>query len=326
MDGWQIGELGTTGGTVMRGILSLFAAAFVLSAVGKSNADWTGIFPEGVRTIGIPAPASIISAAKLTNGVAMLEKAGYRVKLGRHTADKVQPSAEDRAKDFADLWMDKEVDLILCARGGRGAEDVLPLLDWEKLRTRKMTVLGFSNVTHILNAMLKKGVGHPYSSTLLTSLQYSLPETRSRLRKVLDGATLEPVHIKPLRAGTVEGMPIGGHVVVFSRFMAGEYALDTKGKVIFLECGGSKRPVSAVKTAFDELLARKVFDRCAGVVLCDFTNCGTKSELNQVFAGFVASVKCPVYSGYPYGHVPRSYAIDFHRVVSIDSSGLISWK
>jgi muramoyltetrapeptide carboxypeptidase len=115
-------------------------------------------------------PASIQSKANFDSGKAALEAAGYKVKvMPRLNFDTVAP-VEDRVADFEQAWMDPEVDLVLCARGGRGAEDLLDKIDWAKLRTRNQRVLGFSNITMLLNAMLKEQAGRPYSGPTLPSI------------------------------------------------------------------------------------------------------------------------------------------------------------
>lgn len=146
------------------------------------------------------------------------------------------------------------------------------------------------------------------------------------MRAVLDGGALSPVQLAVRRPGAFGGLPIGGHVVVFAKHMEGEFAVDPTDRVVFLECGGSERPASAVADALARLSARGVFAKCAGVVLADFTKCGTKSELDAIFDAWLKTVECPVVSGYPYGHVPRSYAIDFRREVEIDTAGVLSWR
>ena len=40
----------------------------------------------------------------------------------------------------------------------------------------------------------------------------------------------------------------------------------------------------------------------------------------------VGEFSCPVFQGYPYGHVSRCYAIDYRRTAEISSDGVLSWK
>ncbi len=142
----------------------------------------------------------------------------------------------------------------------------------------------------------------------------------------MDGAALEPVKHKALRAGACSGLPIGGHVTIFAKYMAGEGTVDPTGKIVFLECGGSKRPVTAVEEALKSLTDRGVFAKCAGVVLCNFTGCGTKKEGGGALKAWSKTVSCPVWRGYPYGHVPLSYGFDFQRRVSVDEKGVLRFE
>ena len=36
-----------------------------------------------------------------------------------------------------------------------------------------------------------------------------------------------------------------------------------------------------------------------------------------------AKMTCPVFEGYPYGHVPKSFAIDFLREKTITADGVL---
>ena len=43
----------------------------------------------------------------------------------------------------------------------------------------------------------------------------------------------------------------------------------------------------------------------------------------QIRKDFAAKVTCPVYEGYPYGHVSISYTIDFLRKKTITVDGIL---
>ena len=136
-----------------------------------------GIFPERIRTIALVAPASPGSSTqKVDRGIALLEKSGIRVKtmpnarIGEPAGYTSIPVGK-RVADLEQAWLDPEVDLILCIRGGAGTSDILERLDWDKLRTRPdLPVLGFSDITALHMAMLKEKAGHPYASPSLLAL------------------------------------------------------------------------------------------------------------------------------------------------------------
>ena len=41
---------------------------------------------------------------------------------------------------------------------------------------------------------------------------------------------------------------------------------------------------------------------------------------------FAAKVDCPVWDGYPYGHIPRNFAIDFQREVAVSEAGELKFQ
>src|SRR3954469_2064802 len=83
-------------------------------------------------TIGIVAPASNIQRDMLDAGIARLQELGYKIALGKSIFDQelyFAGSAEARARDLTQMFERNDVKAILCARGGYGANYLLPLLD-----------------------------------------------------------------------------------------------------------------------------------------------------------------------------------------------------
>ena len=319
-----------------------FAAVVLGLALGvaaqppSASLDLSGCFPTGcIRTVALVMPASIQAKRNFDRGKAALEAAGYKVKvMPRLNFKKVAPVA-DRVADFEQAWMDPEVDLVLCARGGTGAEDLLDKLDWAKLRTRKQRVLGFSNITMLLNAMLKEKAGHPFSGPTLSQLIYARPETLKWLAKALaEEKPMPDVKLRPLRPGACSGLACGGHISLVLKGVQMGWAADTKDRIVFLET--SIREPSAVRASLDELVKSGYFKGCAGVVFGDLAAGGpnrkklagaelaaARAEMAQIRKDFAAKMTCPVYEGYPYGHISKSFAIDFLRPKSITADGIL---
>ena len=320
-----------------------FAAVVLGLALGaaarqppSASLDFSGCFPTGrIRTVALVMPASIQPKRNFDRGKAALEAAGYKVKvMPRLDFKKVAPVA-DRVADFEQAWMDPEVDLVLCARGGTGAEDLLDKIDWAKLRTRKQRVIGFSNITMLLNAMLREKAGHPFSGPSLSQLIYAKPETFPWLAKALaEDGPMPDVKLRALRPGACRGLACGGHITLVLKGVQMGWAADTTGRIVFLET--SAREPSDVRASLDQLVKSGYFKGCAGVVFGDLAACGPKrkklagaelaaarAEMAQIRKDFAARMTCPVYEGYPYGHVPISFAIDFLREKTITADGVL---
>ena len=321
----------------MRQVMAVVAGmTMALSAAEPKTLDFGGCFPTGtIRTVALVMPASIQSKANFDRGKAALEAAGYKVKVMPRLNFKAVAPVADRVADFEQAWMDPEVDLVLCARGGTGAEDLLDKLDWAKLRTRKQRVLGFSNITMLLNAMLKEKAGRPFSGPTLSQLIYARPETFKWLSKALaEEKPMPDVKLRPLRPGACAGLACGGHISLVLKGVQMGWAADTKDRIVFLET--SIREPSSVRASLDELVSRGYFKGCAGVVFGDLAAGGpnrkklagaklaaARAEMAQIRKDFAAKMTCPVFEGYPYGHVPKSFAIDFLREKTITADGVL---
>ena len=294
--------------------------------------DFSGSLPENIKTIALVMPASIQSKASFECGKAALEAAGYKVKVMPRLNFKTVAPVEDRVADFEQAWMDPEVDLVLCARGGRGAEDLLDKINWERLRTRKQRVLGFSNITMLLNAMLKENAGHPFSGPSLSQFLYSKRPAFDWLCKALaDNGPMPDVKLRALRPGACSGLACGGHIALVLKGVQMGWAADTKDRIVFLET--TVWQPEKTRAMLDELVAKGYFKECVGVVFGDMGQGRTKlsgmaqkkwmAKMAQVRKDFAAKVTCPVYEDYPYGHIAVSYTIDFLRKKTITNEGIL---
>ena len=286
--------------------------------------------PE-IVTIGLVSISTLIPHDQLDAGTNILIRAGYRVKVASNVAGPEIVPPSERARLLEEFWLDPEIDLLLFARGGDGAVDVVPLLDWERLRTRPdMPVMGFSDITVLLNAMLAKGVGHPISGPMLSYATRLTPEARDWSHRVLRCEELQPVQcraMQPVQCRAILGAgSMGGHVTRLHWLFANGLAPSASNRVVFLEC--TARHVAA--TVIDDLTAMRdggFFDGAAAVVFCDFRHKDEeRAALDAFFPEFAASLPCPVFAAFPYGHIPGILALDFRRELSISPDGTMRFK
>lgn len=237
--------------------------------------------------------------------------------------------------------MDPEVDLVICARGGTGSEDILPLLDWNRLRTRDQRVLGFSNITMILNAMAKEKAGHPFSVPTISQLLYAKGDTFEWLKRAVAGDPQPPAKLRALRPGAFSGLPCGGHIALVNRGIKMNWTCDSTGRVVFLERNNSAT-AKKIAEELDEIAASGWLKDCTGVIFGNITPGGegkrgkrtlsgaelaaAKEEVARAKRAFVEKIGKPAYDGFAYGHIPVSHAIDFRRKVSVAEDGTMTWE
>lgn len=290
-------------------------------------ANLYGLFPSEVKTVGVVMPASILKKQSFEQVQCALTNAGYRVKLAPRLNFEKTASVEDRALDFEDMWLDPEVDVLLCARGGSGSEQVIEKVNWDKLRScpdRK--VIGFSNITMILNAMLKKDVGHPISGSSMQHFTYSSGDTCEWLRRTVGGEPQPETSLTALKRGAFSGLPCGGHTYYVAMGLNSNWNCDWSGRVLFLERNNSADKES-VRKELKTILESPELKKAAGVIFGDLSlKGGTKSDSNELKKDFADNSPVPVYDGYKYGHIPVSHAIDFRRKVSVTEDGVMKWE
>ena len=108
--------------------------------------------------IGLASPSWLATEESIAPSVTALEALGYRVRLApqifAHGWD-YAATPEERAESFNALIRDPEVRLVFFG-GGEGADDIVPLLDYEAARRDPKLYLSYSDGTSILNPIHAK--------------------------------------------------------------------------------------------------------------------------------------------------------------------------
>ncbi len=119
------------------------------------------MIPERLRlgdVIGVASPSHIATQEGYAPIFEAIERMGFRVKAADHLFSSewgYAASAESRAADLNQLIHDQEVKMIFFG-GGEGADDVLPLLDYEAAARHPKLWLSYSDGTSILNTVFSK--------------------------------------------------------------------------------------------------------------------------------------------------------------------------
>ena len=290
-----------------------------------------GLFPSNIKTIALTAQSMPGDAPdKIDECIELLRNAGLNVKIMPHARDNEPGSRREdivdvnlRAADFEQAWLDPEVDLILCLRGGWGGIDLIENLNWEKLRSRPdMRVIGFSDVTTLHMAMLHEKAGHPLCGPSLRGLDAADLESLVTFRTVVSGGLPPPVQLNVLRAGTAAGPILAGHLQRLSLMNHTRFKPDPVGKVIFTEC--PRLGVPEVTEVWESLRKEGFFKSCAAVVFGRLNGCGEAED--SVIRQFAESINIPVFSGFPYSHTPRNHMLDLWRSVRITAAGQLFFE
>ncbi len=225
-----------------------------------------------------------------------------------------------RANDLNSAFADPSIHGVLAIRGGYGAHRILPLLNWEMIRSHPKFFSGYSDVT-ALHTALNQVCGLITYHTIMPSTEYykDVGEYSMRwLKKALFGSLFGPLEnppghpMIPLLPGTASGPLCGGNLSLIAASLGTPWEIDTKGKILFLEDIGEK--TYRIDAMLTQLRNAGKFEDCAGVVLGAWTDCLPENpevtlELSDIFSQLILSSGKPTLAGLACGHCIPSLSL-----------------
>lgn len=196
---------------------------------------------QGDRVI-ILASARKISKQELNDTISLLESKELKVCLGESiNAEENQFAGSDelRARDLQKAIDDKQIKAIFFARGGYGSVRIIDKVDFSPLETNPKWLIGYSDVTAILN--------HVYFKHSVTSLHAIMPINIKK--EIFDSSAIESMlnllFGKEFSFTTpcdfvqkdclIKGRVIGGNLSVLYSLLGSESFGETDDLILLIE-------------------------------------------------------------------------------------------
>jgi muramoyltetrapeptide carboxypeptidase len=261
--------------------------------------------------VGVIAPSGALDGERLRAGIRVLEGWGLQVEVGSAVLERRAYLAGDDEARLADLQRmieDPRVRAVFCARGGYGSQRLVPRLDLAPLARQPKPIVGYSDVSALLNAAVAAGVVAVHGPMVASDMARGLsPRSEASLRALLtDPAWLwEAEAPETVRPGRATGRLLGGCLSVLVATLGTPHAPDTDGTILFLEDVG-ERPYRLDRLLTQLRQAGKL-DRVAGVVFGTMAACPRVDGVGalEVVRACCADLPCPVAFGLPAGHDSR---------------------
>jgi muramoyltetrapeptide carboxypeptidase len=268
----------------------------------------------------------VVDEARLHEGVRRLESWGLEVELGAAVLERraYLAGADDaRRADLQRMIDDSRVRAIFCARGGYGSQRIVPLLDLTSLTRAPKPLIGYSDATALLNAVLGAGVMAVHGPMVADDMARGLSaRSEAQLHTLLmDAEALWEVEVPAtIRPGTARGRLLGGCLSVLVTTLGTPYAPDTDGAILFLE-DIWERPYRLDRLLTQLRQAGKL-ERLAGLVFGTLATCPPVDGTGpvDVVRACCADLPFPVGFGLPAGHdtVGENFALPLGVEVSLD--------
>lgn len=275
-------------------------------------------------TLGIAAPASPFDPEAFKAGVRVLESLGFGVRIPEEIFKKQgyhAGSEAERATLLMALFRDDSIRAILCARGGFGSMKLLPLLDFETIARHPKVLVGFSDISALLLAVLRKSGLVTFHGPLVTTLARAGRRTVSALFQAVSSP--EPMVINASRPvelfpGKASGPVVGGNLTTLVHLTGTPYAPDLKGCLLFLEDRG-EAPYR-IDRMMSHLYLSGHLDGIKGVILGSFQDCGSLEQIHAVMSQVFEERSIPVLGGMDLGHGKENVTVPLGLQATLDTA------
>lgn len=282
-------------------------------------------------TLAIVAPAGIIKNQEaIHQAKALAESWGLQVLMGKHVFEKNNHFAgtdAQRLEDFQEVLNNPTVKAIWCARGGYGTARIIDYLNFETFQKQPKWIIGYSDITVLHNHVNRLGV-ETLHAMMPSNMEFdaeSRKESVNTLKKALLENTLE-YSIPPSiynRPGNATGLLIGGNLTLVANQLGTNSALDTEGKILFLEeIGEYKYHIDRMLRA---LQRNGYFDNCSGLIIGGMSHIKKNTtvwgqSIEDLILDIVKDYDFPILFDFPAGHDPENRALFMGRQVEINVS------
>ena len=210
-----------------------------------------------------------------------LEAIGFKVAIGKHVYDRWGYFAghdRDRADDINAMFADDKVAGVVCYTGGWGSPRVLPYLDFGLIQRNPKVIIGYSDITALLNAINKKTSLVTFHGPVGGSAfePYSLENFKRVVMTAEPAGLLAPPPKKPaeivdrtnrileLAPGKATGRLAGGNLTMIATGMGTPYQVESAGAILLLE--DVTEELYRIDRMLTQLALGGVLDNVAGVV------------------------------------------------------------
>jgi muramoyltetrapeptide carboxypeptidase len=267
--------------------------------------------------LGIIAPSGALPEGMVDRAAQFFAARGWQVQAGESCFAREMRFAgpdELRLHDLQRFACDRKVDMVLSARGGYGLSRLLERIDFEAIGRAGRIIVGISDFTAFNLAYLARAGGISFQGPSAGDFAAAEPDPFT-LEQFF--ATLTSSEHRVQFAGDgpdcdIKGTLWGGNLALVTALLGTPYFPRVRGGILFLE--DVNEPAYRIERMLYQLLHAGVFSRCRAVVLGDFSPVPVQATDNGYdLAAAVAQVRAlldiPVFTGLPFGHVPRKLTL-----------------
>lgn len=276
--------------------------------------------------VGIVSTAKRCEPHEINDALGILNNWGLVPVIGRNAFSSdgyLAGTDEERLSDLQQMLDDAEIKAVFFTKGGYGTLRIIDNIDWTAFKANPKWLVGYSDITLLHCHVHNFGI-QTLHAVMLQGMPGSTPESSESIRKALFGESLSyeiPALPENNSGDIIEGTLVGGNLSMLYSVLGSVTDIDTTDKILFIE-------------EIDEYLYH--YER----MLLSLKRAGKLSRLKAVIVGSMVDIKeatlpfgrddkqitlehfdCPVYFGFPSGHISDNRALILGRNIRIKNSG-----
>ena len=265
--------------------------------------------------IGVVSPSYWLKKQYMEKTSKFFQDKGYTMVMGNNNSMRWGPFAgtpQERADDIHHMFSNPKIEAIICARGGYGANRVLPLLDYNLIRDNPKIFMGYSDITAYLTSITQKTGLVTFHGPMMVSYKKGFVNYNFQtMERILNGTpdfkieSPDSLPARILKPGIAMGPLWGGNMTLLINRLGTSDSLDTDGVILFLE------DLDEYLYSFERMLVQMrtagMLDNIAGLIigeLHEFKDQDVAFERNtdEIVMDICGDLEIPIVSNFPCGH------------------------
>lgn len=288
---------------------------------------------RSAATIGVVCPSYSINKDIYKKTSQIYIEHGFKLIEGKSLQSKDNLFAgtpQQRADDIMNMFKNPEVDAIVCARGGYGANRVLPLLDYDIIKKNPKIFIGYSDITALITSIAQNSGFITFHGPMFVTYKDGLIDYNfNYFIDTLSGK--EPIKILPpsdfkprvLKNGKAKGPLWGGNLCLLVNRLGTSGQLNTDNAVLFIEDIGEQH------YRFDRMMYHMkesgVFDNINGLIIGELvdmedTDPPFGKSTDDIILDVCGDLDIPIITNFPCGHGKYQATLPISIPVELDTT------
>lgn len=276
--------------------------------------------------IGIISPSWVANQNDYEKYAKGIESLGFQVKFGKNiykNTYKFTASIEERVDDLNEMIYDETVRMVFFG-GGYGSVDLIPYIDYNKIKETPKLFLSYSDGTSILNAIYANtGITTYYGQTPGLFDNISEYDRKQFVSHLVDGTVTDYISNSnwyTITEGCCEGILVGGYLLNFvlalgNRFFP--YKTDRK-YILFIEELDKFQSIQDVSMFLTCIGQSRLMEQVTGLLFGHYSD-NISPLLFEVLERFGKKYSIPVACCDDFGHGSNHAIFPIGRKAVLDT-------